>query len=161
MDENIKREAERAHDRSYEFELKINEAAINNGNIALRTALLINGGAAIAVMTFLGNLYSNEKTASGRDFGPLISSIEWFGWGVALAGLAIALAYFTNTYIAASANETNKTWQHPFVVPNDKSKRYACLADGCRIAAVVSGCSSLFLFVVGVHRIAGAAIGLL
>jgi len=49
-------EARRAHDRARDFELSTNEAAINSGQLAIRTAVLINGGAAVAVLAFLGGL---------------------------------------------------------------------------------------------------------
>ena len=61
-------EARRAHDRARDFELSTNEAAINSGQLAIRTAVLINGGAAVAVLAFLGGL-AGQGIISVRDLG--------------------------------------------------------------------------------------------
>lgn len=47
-------DAHRAHDKSEEFHSYVNKAAIEAANLSLRTLVVINGGAAIASLTFLG-----------------------------------------------------------------------------------------------------------
>ena len=43
-------DAIRAHDRAQEFETKTNEATVASGQVAIRMAILINGGAAITIL---------------------------------------------------------------------------------------------------------------
>ena len=50
--------ASQAHKAETEFFTQTNEASIGNANIALRTLVLINGGAALAFLTFIGNQMS-------------------------------------------------------------------------------------------------------
>jgi hypothetical protein len=60
--------AERAHDNETEFGHKANEAAINSANAAIRIALLMNGGAAVSVLAFIGGLVG-QKVIPISDFG--------------------------------------------------------------------------------------------
>src|SRR4051812_39835989 len=48
------RAAERAHDRSKGYQLKLLDAATRDAQEAMKVALAINGGAAVAVLTFSG-----------------------------------------------------------------------------------------------------------
>jgi hypothetical protein len=96
----LKREdAQRAHDRIDEFGKAINIAAIENANLALRYVLLINGGAAVAVLGFIGALVG--RVALSGVILPKIadaaSSLTWFGAGVAAAALAMGFAYLRIT----------------------------------------------------------------
>jgi hypothetical protein len=72
------------HDTWREFGLQANEAAIGAGNLALRMSLLINGGAAVALLTFVGPLPANQKRA-------VADTLVWFSSGIvaAVAGLAL------------------------------------------------------------------------
>jgi hypothetical protein len=57
--------------------------------------IVINGGAAIAILTFLGGVASKEKI----DFtkvGAVADTIRYFATGVALALVGMVLSYFTN-----------------------------------------------------------------
>jgi hypothetical protein len=71
LHEQNQRAAERAHDTSKEVALQVNEAAISAGNLALRMSLLINGGAAAALLTFVGGLPANQKRA-------VADTLVWF-----------------------------------------------------------------------------------
>ena len=53
--------AERAHDAQRKFTHVTNKAAIEASNHALRALILINGGAAIAMLAFIGNFVSNNQ----------------------------------------------------------------------------------------------------
>jgi hypothetical protein len=54
-------DATRAHDAESTFFREVNKSAIDGANLTLRTALLINGGACIAVLGFLGALLSKQQ----------------------------------------------------------------------------------------------------
>jgi hypothetical protein len=141
--------AERAHDKSDEFVRQINEAAINVGNLALRMGMLINGGAAVALLTFVGNLPAEQKRAVAATLG-------WFAGGVAAAVLGLALAYFTNYCIVRK--ERSKTWnyQPPYVADGPDTNWWHRLNVLCHILAIVVGLGSLVLFVVGMFYVRAA-----
>ena len=88
LHEQNMRAAERAHDGATDFAAKTNTAAIEAAYLALRTAMLINGGAAISVLAFIGGLASRggiSLQAITQTAGTLI----WFAAGVALATLSM------------------------------------------------------------------------
>jgi hypothetical protein len=78
-----------------EFLATFNKGAMDSANLVLRTLVLINGGAAIAVLTFLSGVAAKDKVDLAH-VGPVASTITFFAWGVAAAAAAMAFAYFTN-----------------------------------------------------------------
>jgi hypothetical protein len=60
-------------------------------SLALRTAMLINGGAAIAALNFLSNL----KTQ--LDTNHLVNALQIYCLGVGLAAFSVAIAYFAQS----------------------------------------------------------------
>jgi hypothetical protein len=71
----LREDAHRAHDNSAAFHTYVNQATIESANIALKTLIVISGGAAIAVLTFLGGVASKDKidfdsVAPGAGSGP-------------------------------------------------------------------------------------------
>jgi hypothetical protein len=56
LDELAQRDAHHTQDRVNEFHRSLNEAAIKGAETALRSALLINGGAAVSVLAFIVGL---------------------------------------------------------------------------------------------------------
>jgi hypothetical protein len=54
--QEAREEARRQHDRVDEFAQEMNVVATKNADLALRTAILINGGAAVSVLASLGGL---------------------------------------------------------------------------------------------------------
>src|SRR5262249_39687793 len=149
LHEQNRRAAERAHDTWREFALQVNEAAISAGNLALRMSLLINGGAAAALLTFVGGLPANQKRA-------VADTLVWFAWGVAAAVAGLGLAYFTN--YATARMERSKIWhsQPPYVRDGPDTARWKRLNLGFHIAAVIVGLASLVLFIIGMLYVRSA-----
>jgi hypothetical protein len=134
--------AQRAHDRSEAFARQINEAAINGANFTLRMVLLINGGAAVALLTFVGGLPAEQKRA-------VAATLDWFTWGIAAAVAALACAYFTNHGLAVK--ERSKTWidTPPYLIDGPNTKGWSNFVLVFRFLAIVVGTGSLILFIVG------------
>jgi hypothetical protein len=147
-EQNVKA-AERAHDKSDEFRTQVNQAAIQGGNLALRMGLIINGGAAIALLPFIGNLPTDQKRAAA-------ASLAYFAWGVAVATGALATAYFTNYYVARS--EQSRRWQphYPYVLDGGDTSKWRLLSQIFRGASILLGLGSLTLFMVGMLSVQAA-----
>jgi hypothetical protein len=145
--------AQEAHDRSNAFARQINDAAINGANLALRMALLINGGAAITLLTFVGDLPAEQKRA-------VAATLDWFAWGVAAAMAALGFAYFTNHGLAVQ--ERSKAWidQPPYLVDGPNTKRWRRFVLLFRCLAIGVGIGSLVLFVVGMLSVRSALVKL-
>jgi hypothetical protein len=58
-----RQDAHRAHDNHTKFWTDVNEAAIKSSDTALRMAMLINGGAAVSVLAFIGGLVARDRIA--------------------------------------------------------------------------------------------------
>lgn len=116
-------------------------------------ALIINGGAAVTVLAFLGSLASKVDIA---DLRVMASTIVWFALGVALAVLAMALAYLTNYCHGSAGRSMDKVWEHPYVVPVPSTKRWKFAANVFHLSAFVVGLASLVMFVCGMIQVRDA-----
>jgi hypothetical protein len=61
--EQKNRGAERAHDKLDNFQKLANKAALNAAALTIRTAILVNGGAAIALLAFIGHFPPDQMKA--------------------------------------------------------------------------------------------------
>jgi hypothetical protein len=149
LHEQNQRAAERAHDTSKEVALRVNDAAISAGNLARRMSLLINGGAAAALLTFVGGLPANQKRA-------VADTLVWFASGVAAAAVGLGLAYLTNYTMVMM--QGSKMWhnQPPYVVDGPTTARWKRLNMVFHIAALLAGLASLVLFIVGMLSVRAA-----
>lgn len=150
--------AERQHDKQTEFARGSNEAAINNANIALRTLVLINGGAAVSVLAFLGGIVEANTSGLIDDLDRMTWPVVWFAWGVALATLGISLAYVTNYCITSSIWSREHKYQHPFVDETPKSQSWTKWAICFQVLALTSAFSSLGCFITGMYSVRAALV---
>ena len=112
--ELLREDAQRAHDKADDFHGYTDKAAIESAQLALRMLMLINGGAAVALLAF-----AEKMEAAYR--GAIADTLVWFASGVALAVAGIALAYFTNYFMAGRYSSMTRQWQHPFVTDGPKT----------------------------------------
>jgi len=151
---NVRR-GERAHDSASDFAAKANVAAIENGNLAMRTAVLINGGAVVTVLAFIGALASREKV-TGQHLIQLASTLVYFAFGVVAATVAMGFAYATNYCIAGQLWSHERKWEHPYVVPTPRSRAWWWVAIIFHVLAILAVLGSLVLFVCGVFEVKNA-----
>jgi hypothetical protein len=144
--------AERQHDRVTEFGNKVGEAAINGGNLALRMVLLINGGAVVALLSFMGGLKDQRQA--------IASALAWFAWGVVAAASALGLAYATNFCVAGTQHSLKYWYDFPYVRDGPQTALWRRWYLVFHIAAVLAGLGALVLFVVGILRVKCAFITL-
>jgi hypothetical protein len=153
---DLKRDdAKRAHDTNREFHDDINREAVVASNLTLRTLVIINGGAAIAVLTFLGGVAAKDRI-DFTQVGLVAGTIKWFAFGVALAVFGMALSYLTHFATASIASSMVKSWEHPYVADGPKTKAWRRTNRVFHILAVVVAIGSLFLFLVGMFTTSNA-----
>lgn len=148
--------AERAHDQESHFFEEMNERASNNANIALRTLLLINGGAAVTMLAFIGNLVSVDGAQFSNMLADLTSPMLWFVWGVALTVVAIGFAYFTTYCFVAGSYHKGRHYEHPFIRETSASKRWLRAGGVCQIIAILLALASLGFFIYGMRDVRNA-----
>lgn len=102
------------------------EASHNFARDAIRNAVLINGAAAIALLTFLGH----DQVNSVADTTKLTSALMSFGFGVAAAAVCSLLAYI-------------------FQTTNREVSEWRILGEVLRIVAVLSGVGAIVFFIRG------------
>ena len=83
-DDLVQRDRHHAHDHVNEFQRSLNEAAIKGADAALRSALLINGGAAVSVLAFIGGLAAQSRIKLDQ-LQAVAHSLTLFAFGVAAA----------------------------------------------------------------------------
>lgn len=126
--------------------LKINElqmthalahfnSVISMAELALKSSILINGGAAISLLTFVGN-------DSGASKELIVLGLFVFALGVLLGGIATLLAYLTQNNYLNQINEKktpNDDERHKHIAIITCGASYACFFSGI----VLSGCGIL------------------
>ncbi len=143
-----KDDARREHDKNRDFHTDVNKNAVDASNLTLRTLVVINGGAAIAVLTFLGGVAAKDKV----DFahvGRVAHTIIWFAFGVALAVTSLALAYCTHYATAATSSSYAMNWEHPYLSDGPKTRRWRWIKRGIHLASATTALASMVLFLIG------------
>jgi hypothetical protein len=157
--ENAQRDLERAqniHDGLDAYALEINKGAMQAGTLAIRYALLINGGAAIAVLGFVGALAFQGRVAIGAGLNEIAGTLVYFAIGVVAGTLGLGWAYLTNFFAAAHASRMNKNWTGPLIEETPSSRRYKRWYIFFLILAVLSALFAVGCFLCGVLEVKAA-----
>ena len=145
-------EARRMHDRIRAQEDLHNRAAIESGAAAIKTVILANGGAIVAVLAFLGNIAGKENIEV-KQIADAAQSLMWFAGGIS-AGLGCMLtAYLTNLNNANTAASHNLTWEHPHVSPDHEHRRYYWFSRGWQWTSIFTGVVAWGCFVYGIIEV--------
>jgi hypothetical protein len=154
----IKREdAQRAFDLHSSRLDQMNEAAIKAGDAALRAGLLINGGAAVSVLAFIGNLATKEPIA-GSQLSRVASSLEIFAAGVFAAVVGMGLSYLTHLSDAEYRASLKWKWVGDLPVTEDgpASKRIRWFRIACHVLAVSAFLVCIGCFIGGIVSVSAA-----
>ena len=82
------------------------KSVISYGTAALKSAILINGGAAVALLAFIGNIWN--KSIPQSAVGHLTSAIAYFSFGVLAATIGTASSYITQYCYGHNYMKTGK-----------------------------------------------------
>jgi hypothetical protein len=157
----LKREdAHRAHDRHRELIFKLMEATFSSAQLGLRTAILVNGGAAIAVLTLVGGLVGQGRIKVDH-LDRVNDTLMWFAAGIACAGLAMAGSYLANYAHSSFLGAQGLSYEHPWVVDNDRSKRWWWATFVIQIVTITIGLASVVCFIFGTTYVKHAITGLM
>jgi hypothetical protein len=140
---------ERRHAAAREQETRLDEATIAAGQLAIRMAILINGGAAVAVLAFVGGLVGHEQVKLSH-LVRVAGSLQLFAWGVVAAGAALGLFYCTNYCHTRLWQSYRLIVDPPYIQEGDKSKSWRWGGHFFHVTAVIAGLLSLGFFIWGV-----------
>lgn len=110
--------------------LEMLRAVITYGQAALKSAILINGGAAAALLAFIGNVW--DKGVAQAAVGSVTSSVILFAYGVLTAAIGTAGSYFAQYYYSEGYQRTGVVFHTLTVVLVVAS--YICFALGANEA---------------------------
>lgn len=79
--------------QKHEHNLEMLRAVVATGQSALRSALLINGGAAVAMLAFIGGIWPHNS--SSPVIGSLAFALVFYVFGVLAAAVASGATYFS------------------------------------------------------------------
>lgn|SRR5262249_10710794 len=153
-----RQDAQRAHDRLGDFFQSVNESAVRGGDAALRAALLINGGAAVSVLAFIGGLAAQDRIKLDQLKG-VAGSLGLFAFGVVAAVLGMGFAYFTNYTVAAQINSYERLWEQPYVKPGKNTFKIRLAKYAFHTVAILAALASVTLFIWGVFDVQRAISG--
>jgi len=152
----MKREdAQRASDRLDSRFDKINEAAIKAADAALRAGLLINGGAAVSVLAFIGSLATKELIAVSQ-ISRVAGSLVIFAIGVAAAAVGMGLSYLTHLFEADYFGSLKRIGDAPFEELGQASKRLRWLRISAHVLAVIAFFVCIGCFIGGMFSVRDA-----
>ena len=92
-----------------EMDLEVFRSVFIYGQSALKTTILVNGGAAIAVMAFLARYIGVENQIANMQF--FLSALLVFGFGVLLGAFTTGFTYLTQSFFAHSKDKLGLTFQ--------------------------------------------------
>lgn len=114
------------------------QASVSSGTEAIKALLLINGGAVTGVLAFMAALVGQGRICKS-ELNSLVGSLTMFGWGLAIAALAICLAYVTNRVILESVLSPTTGWKR--------------LSIATQIISVFAAAASLAVFLFGAAEV--------
>ena len=79
-----------------EHAIEMLRGVVESGKIALTTSILVNGGATVALLAFLGNVLARCASGPVAIQAPLVMAIMFFAAGVLSAAVATGSTYVTN-----------------------------------------------------------------
>lgn len=93
--------------RNHDADMEMLRSTIQLGQVALKSALLINGGAAVAFLAFMGTAWAQLTSLAAKE--ALACSMAWFVWGVLATGIGTMLAYFCQASLGGEFGERGRT----------------------------------------------------
>jgi hypothetical protein len=127
--------------------------------VAIRTVMLINGGAAVSVLAFIGALVRQDGVTVMQVAG-VSGSLLWFAAGVAAAAWALGLSYCTHFCYVRSETSQIFTFDHPYVIDGASTRRWRNWGYAFQLGAVIWGVLSMAAFVVGMIDVRNAIVRL-
>ncbi|WP_156629556.1 hypothetical protein [Methylobacterium sp. Leaf85] len=122
--------AQREHERADRGRIAMFPTVTGFAVEALKAPALVNGGAAAAMLAFVGT--GRQPVTADTIFG-----LKLFAVGLVLAAIATAPTYFAQYFYLAQMQSTEHGWDHPFVVETGASRKAWRLAVAFHAFAVV------------------------
>jgi len=147
-----------AHKKFWEMQLRISQSTVDAGTITLRTLVLVNGGAVIAMLAFLANIADLDQP---DIFDGVIEALALFAFGVFAALLTAGFTYSGNYAGTMMTSAMDKIWEPPFVVHTPASNRWSFISWTLLLFTVLCGITSAGLFLAGIISLKSSMLSVL
>lgn len=151
-------DALRVHAWMMDLIAKNMEATSQSGQAAIRTLFLLNGGALIALLTFLSAFISGPRYSGQLSL--FVGPLETFAVGVAVAAASFCATYCSNFSGVMQGVTMKRAVDSPYLRETQLSKRWGITGGFALGVALSSAAGSLILFVWGFRQIRGALAGI-
>lgn len=155
QDEVTRELALRAHDRVFEGLADNNKYSNEYGMLIVRSLILINGAAVVALLAFVGSIETGDS-AEAFEASTIVKPILSFAIGVGLSALCAAFGYFTVYYDGLLQSELDLTYSPPFVQHTATTERMMRWRKVIHGATWIVGLSSFIAFFIGVFAVTSA-----
>jgi len=165
-DETLKQvtEAQRIQDierehalRSHERMKSLEDLGVNSshdyGLAALRALLLVNGGAAVAMLGFASTLDAFSTPVSITEIALATTK---FGYGLVFTILSLGFAYLTSYVQTMHASSFKHIWEWPYLESTSRTKSLFIVTIALTIISVVAAVVALIFFWLGLASISSA-----
>ncbi len=149
--------AQSAHKENEEFVNFANKSALDLSAHAIKALILINGGAAVAMLSFAAAVTS-KGNALNLDIHAIVNGLTWFAAGTGSAAFCALLAYVVMYMQAAEASQVKYIWEHPYIENKPKRKTLRRIHAVVHISAVVAAIASFVCFSLGVWDVSQVAL---
>jgi hypothetical protein len=130
----------------------------SHAQAAIKILLVLNGGAAVALLAFAGGLSTKFSPA---QLEPLIRTLMWFVWGAVMSGIAEAFAYLCQYFYAGTRHHVELNLAHPYVHATTKSKWWYRAGLAFHLIAFVSAIIGLVIFIAGMIHVQRAVLAII
>lgn len=145
----------RAHDLNRNVNAEMRRAAVDSANVTIRSLILVNGGAVVALLAFVGALESGDIN-NAIKIEALVAPIRWFAFGVGFSAVTAALAYLVNMLDSDITDSVELIWKYPYVVSKKQAKWLGWLRLGAHISALALAIAALVAFFLGIISVTEA-----
>lgn len=157
LEESRRTDAHRAHDRHDAVRDIENQEAVLNGREGLKALILINGGAAITMLGFVG-AFAGKGGFDMKHLTPIANSLLWFAGGIVLAVLTFGLSYIVNFSYAARTSRMSRGYDHPYVTDNVDSRWWHKIGKRIHYVSIGTAILGVLCFLVGIWSVRNAII---
>ncbi len=144
--------AKRTWSQSDQLHGDLLRASLESASRALQALVLVNGGAAVALVAFLGSLAAANIPANSPRaayIGYAAEALVWSGKGLMIALVTLAIAYMVNMMAAEAHRSRRRTIEYPYVIDTPASSRWTIWSLSLNIVGVIYFFGSLWCTAAG------------
>ncbi len=141
--------ADRHHEQVLNRSNQLLGAAIENANASIKIILTINGGAAVVILAFTGQILIS-KAGEKIDIPNIADSLICFAIGVSLSALAMIAGYVANRFYSLSSDNMTRISEYPYLEKNFQSEKFDNIAIIANLIGFLSVILGVVFFVLGV-----------